>query len=133
MKEVILEIFEKHPKFFPDLAAKEIAEMMTAFIQWIRMPNTLNSNCNNWLTTDALFSYWHTEIYKKELEMKTMFPREFVIWFFDHYKYYNTIQTNDEPLRYGWACDYLPQGTLDEIYQYWRLEIEPKTEEDESK
>ena len=65
--------------------------------------------------------------------METMFPRRFVIWFFDHYKYYNTIQTNDEPIRYGWACDHLPQGTLDDLYKYWRLEIEPKTKEDGNK
>ena len=67
------------------------------------------------------------------MNKRSMLPRAFLIWFFDHYKYYNTIQVDNEPLRYGWQISYYPEGTLDEIYEYWRLEIEPKNKKDENK
>jgi hypothetical protein len=71
-------------------------------------------------------------------KMKTMFPREF-IWYLltvitqeffpqesgdgggedQFYDYYGRIKN---------AGDLV---TLDEVYKYWRLEIEPKTKEDE--
>ena len=61
-----------------------------------------------------------------------MFPREFVIWkdkfteyctnsFSPHYQQYR-IDANDN---YLWF-------TLDNLYEYWRSEIEPKTKEDEN-
>lgn len=71
MKDAILRIIfanlgnklESTPHY---TSAREIAEMMKEFIEWLRIPDTLNTNCNNMLTNDALFSYWHTEIYKKQ-------------------------------------------------------------------
>ena len=67
MKETIRKIIWDEPNV--STSAKEIAEMMTAFIEWIRTSDTLDNNINDWIcgkiTNDKLFTYWHTEIYKK--------------------------------------------------------------------
>jgi len=67
MKEAILEILRKGNDVHE--FTSEIAEMMTAFIEWIRTSDTLDNNINDWIcgkiTNDKLFTYWHTEIYKK--------------------------------------------------------------------
>jgi hypothetical protein len=74
MKEAIISILIEHDLDFDKTpfyhSAKEIAEMMTAFIEWIRTSDTLDNNINDWIcgkiTNDKLFTYWHTEIYKKQ-------------------------------------------------------------------
>jgi hypothetical protein len=57
--------------------------------------------------------------------MKTMFPREFVIW-----KDRNTaiifIRDGKVGHWYGYAGVYY---SIDNLYRYWRLKIEPKNKE----
>lgn len=87
MKDTILKIIFNHignvvestPHY---QSASEIAEMMTAFIEWVGLEygfHTLDIReiDMKWLhplysdkwkeyTTEELFTYWHTEIYKKQ-------------------------------------------------------------------
>jgi len=62
---------------------------------------------------------------------KTMFPRAFLIWLIDEQE----IFLGELSERYITKDDIRMNGklslTLDELYQYWRLEIEPKNKEDE--
>jgi hypothetical protein len=55
--------------------------------------------------------------------MKTMFPREFVIWKDRNIIYDKEIDCYWHPLQQYWC-------SFDKLYEYWRLEIEPKTKED---
>lgn len=56
---------------------------------------------------------------------KTMFPREFVEWLI-----HNTMEaTNYSPMLYlrkGVTVYYQKEYHLDDMYEYWRLKIEPK-------
>lgn len=83
MKDVILEILLDKVKatahdFYPTSieglpqSAREIAELMTAFIEWIRR-NADGEGTDEWFigddklyTLEELFTFWHTEIYKKQ-------------------------------------------------------------------
>ena len=56
--------------------------------------------------------------------MKTMFPREFLLWFVENC-WYNEIDN-----MFGVVGKHDVIYTLDDLYKYWRLEIEPKTKED---
>jgi hypothetical protein len=60
---------------------------------------------------------------------KTMFPRNFIIWK-DEYASVILIKNG----KYGhW---YIYDGefySLDKLYKYWRLEIEPKNKENENR
>ena len=55
--------------------------------------------------------------------MKTMFPREFLLWFVENC-WYNEIDN-----MFGVVGKHDVIYTLDDLYKYWRLEIEPKTKE----
>ena len=85
MKEAIISILIEHDLDFDKTpfyhSAKEIAEMMTAFIKWLIdgqeiflgdlseryiTNDTISVNGKTLLTIDELFTYWHTEIYKKQ-------------------------------------------------------------------
>lgn len=62
--------------------------------------------------------------------MKTMFPRAFLIWLIDDQEIFlgelsERYIINDNPYKNGKRLE-----TLDEFYEYWRLEIAPKTKED---
>ena len=57
---------------------------------------------------------------------KTMFPRSFVVWKDEHTM---TIIVRNRVV-YDYRCKYY---VLDDLYEYWRLEIEPKTKEDGNK
>ena len=61
---------------------------------------------------------------------KTMFPRSFVLW-----KDEVVIHRGGDKYWIIKDCtegDFqLTEYNLDKLYQYWRLEIEPKTKEDE--
>lgn len=68
---------------------------------------------------------------------KTMFPREFVIWkdkftehcknsFSPHYQQYRADTRGIYPEEFKWLW-----FDLDGLYEFWRLEIEPKNKEDE--
>jgi hypothetical protein len=83
MEDATLEILKKNYGFTGQniMSAKEIAEMMTAFIKWLIddqeiflgdlseryiTNDTISVNGKTLLTIDELFTYWHTEIYKKQ-------------------------------------------------------------------
>jgi hypothetical protein len=68
---------------------------------------------------------------------KQMFPREFVIWkdqftehctnsFSPHYQQYRADTHGIYPEGFKWLW-----FDLDGLYEFWRLEIEPKNKEDE--
>jgi hypothetical protein len=77
MKETIRKIIWDEPNV--STSAKEIAEMMTAFIKWVIMDGCYyfdagTDNEGNYqyfdsqgeeITVDDIFNHWHTEIYKK--------------------------------------------------------------------
>jgi len=57
---------------------------------------------------------------------RTMFPRAFLIWIIDEQEIFlgelsERYIINDNPHKNGKRLE-----TLDEFYEYWRLEIEPK-------
>lgn len=79
MKDIIRKIIWDEPNV--NTSAKEIAEMMTAFIKWLIddqeiflgdlseryiTNDNISVNGKTSLTMDELFIYWHTEIYKKQ-------------------------------------------------------------------
>ena len=58
---------------------------------------------------------------------KTMFPREFVEWIGENELYRNKGKDG----KWIFQVDpYIIWKSTDELYQYWRLEIEPKTKEE---
>jgi hypothetical protein len=69
--------------------------------------------------------------------MKTMFPREF-IWYLltviTQEFFPQEVDEGKEDLFYDYYGRIKNAGdlvTIDGLYEYWRLEIEPKTKEDE--
>ena len=60
---------------------------------------------------------------------RAMFPRKFLIWLIDDQEIFlgelsERYLINDNPYKDGKRLE-----TLDEFYEYWRLEIEPKASE----
>ena len=49
--------------------------------------------------------------------------KEFVRWFYTEYRQELTLQTNDDPLIYGFNNQYKKSGTLDELFTYWKEQI----------
>jgi hypothetical protein len=68
--------------------------------------------------------------------MKTMFPRAFLEWIITNERFLITIDREFDGRMIRWYfMDYestdMERYSLDDLYKYWRLEIEPKTKEDE--
>ena len=64
--------------------------------------------------------------------MKTMFPREFVIWLIDEQEIFLGELSEEYLLKTDLYKDDKRLETLDEFYEYWRLEVENKNKEDEN-
>ena len=65
--------------------------------------------------------------------MKTMFPREFVIWLIDEQEIFLGELSEEYLLKTDLYKDDKRLKTLDEFYEYWRLLVENKNEENENK
>ena len=75
MKDAIRKVIWDNPSVQD--SAREIAELMTAFIEWIESTNYKKHSNNmfalwlddkgvTWQTTDELFTYWKDNVYKKQ-------------------------------------------------------------------
>ena len=64
--------------------------------------------------------------------MKTMFPREFVIWLIDEQEIFLGELSEEYLLKTDLYKDDKRLKTLDEFYEFWRLEVENKNKENEN-
>ena len=62
--------------------------------------------------------------------MKTMFPREFVIWLIDEQEIFLGELSEKYLLKTNLYKNGKRLETLDEFYEFWRLEVENENKED---
>ena len=63
---------------------------------------------------------------------KTMFPREFLIWLIDEQEIFLGELSEKYLLKTNLYKNGKRLETLDEFYEFWRLEVENKNEENEN-
>ena len=69
---------------------------------------------------------------RKESKMKAMFPKAFLIWLIDEQEIFLGELSEKYLLKTDLYKDDKRLETLDEFYEYWRLEVENKNEENEN-